>query len=175
MPVVPPTPSTPDATQELDNLKGYTLRPTRTNEVAERLRIALEKVAKVPSAKEKEQMKSSLNEGFTAEATHRVTEEMSPQHLDVNVLSTPSMVQLIETTCIEAIIPHLEEGETSVGTHVNVSHKGPASAGEDVVVKVVLSKIDRRRLTFTTTVQSPAGLISDGTHERAVVDASRFG
>jgi fluoroacetyl-CoA thioesterase len=119
-------------------------------------------------------MKASLNEGFTAEATHTVTEDMSPPHMDALVLSTPSMVHLIETTCLTAIIPHLDEGETSVGTHVNISHKGPASAGEEVVVKAVLSKIDRRRLTFTTTVHSPRGLISDGTHERAVVDTSRF-
>ena len=119
-------------------------------------------------------MKDSLAEGFSADATYTVTEDMSPKHLDAKVLSTPEMVQLIEETCLTAIVPHLDEGETSVGTHVSVSHVGPASAGEEVSVKAKLASIDRRRLTFEVEVHSPRGVISEGTHQRAVVDASRF-
>ena len=120
-------------------------------------------------------MKDSLTEGFEAEASHTVTDEMAPRHLPMKVLSTPWMIQLIEETCLESIVPHLDEGETSVGTHVNVSHAGPASSGETVTVKARISAINRRRLTFDVEVHSPRGVISEGTHERAVVDSSRFG
>ena len=73
------------------------------------------------------------------------------------------------------IAPYLDDGETSVGTHVNFSHVGPAHAGEEVVVKVRLSAINKRRLTFDVEVHSPRGVISTGTHERAVIDPSRLG
>jgi fluoroacetyl-CoA thioesterase len=120
-------------------------------------------------------MRESLSEGFKAEKSWRVTDGMSPPHLPAKVLSTPSMVQLIEQTCLEAIVPHLDETETSVGTHINVSHAGSASSGEEVLVKARLVKIERRRLTFEVQVHSPRGLISEGTHQRAVVDRARFG
>ena len=120
-------------------------------------------------------MKNSLTEGFQAEKSWSVTDDMSPPHLAAKVLSTPSMVQCIEQTCLQAIGPHLDEGETSVGTHINVSHSGPASSGEQVTVKARLAKIERRRLTFEVQVHSPRGIISEGTHLRAVVDSARFG
>lgn len=120
-------------------------------------------------------MKTSLTEGFQAEKSWSVTDDMSPPHLAAKVLSTPSMVQCIEQTCLQAIAPHLDEGETSVGTHINVSHSGLVSSGEQVTVKARLAKIERRRLTFEVQVHSPRGIISEGTHLRAVVDSARFG
>jgi fluoroacetyl-CoA thioesterase len=120
-------------------------------------------------------MKDTLIVGLEAESSYSVTEDMSPPHLPMKVLSTPAMIQLIEGTCLAAAQPHLDEKETTVGTHVNVSHAGPASAGEEVIVKVKLTAINKRRLTFETQVLSPRGSISEGSHQRAVIDTSRFG
>jgi fluoroacetyl-CoA thioesterase len=120
-------------------------------------------------------MKDSLAVGFETENTYEVTAEMSPPHLPVKVLSTPSMLQLIEGTCLTGIAQHLDDGETSVGTHVNISHIGPAHAGDQVVVKAKLTALQKRRLTFEVEVTSPHGVISTGTHERAVIDTGRFG
>lgn len=119
-------------------------------------------------------MKESLNVGLEHEARHRVTADMSPPHLPAKVLSTPSMIQLMEWTCHETVAPHLDDGETTVGTHVDVSHTGPAAADEEVVVRARLEAVDKRRLTFAVEVLSPRGSISTGTHQRAVVELSRF-
>jgi fluoroacetyl-CoA thioesterase len=99
---------------------------------------------------------------------------MSPAHLPVVVLATPIMVGLIEQTCLDSVTAHLDDGETTVGTHVCVSHTGAAREGEEVRVACRLAKVERRRLTFEVEVHAPAGRISDGTHERAVVDTARF-
>jgi predicted thioesterase len=56
-----------------------------------------------------------------------------------------------------------------------VSHAGPAFEGEEVEVRCRLSAVDRRRLTFDVEVHAPSGVISEGTHQRAVVDSARFG
>ena len=118
-------------------------------------------------------MKPSLDVGIENEATYRVTPEMAPAHVP-GVLSTPSMVRLIEMTCLEAAGAHLDEGEVTVGTHVCVSHSGPARVGEDVIVRCRLAERDRRRVTFSVEVVGPGGTISEGTHQRAVVETSRF-
>lgn len=119
-------------------------------------------------------MKETLKVGLEHEARHQVTPDMSPPHLPGKVLSTPSMIQLLEWACHEAVAPHLDEGETTVGTHVDVSHTGPAAAGEEVVVRARLEAVVKRRLTFAVEVLSPRGEISTGSHQRAVVDLARF-
>lgn len=113
--------------------------------------------------------------GIGTERTYRVTEDMAPPHLPVKVLSTPSMIQLIEGTCLAAAQEHLDAGEVTVGTHVCVSHVGMAAPGDEVTVACELTGIERRRLTFGVRVTAPAGVISEGTHERRVLDTSRLG
>jgi fluoroacetyl-CoA thioesterase len=120
-------------------------------------------------------MKPSLQSGVAGTATYTVTADMSPPHLPMKVLSTPSMVQLIEATCLQTAQLHLDDGETTVGTHVCVSHAASAAAGDDVVVTCELTEVDRRRLEFATRVTSGDKLLSEGTHQRFVVKAASFG
>ena len=119
-------------------------------------------------------MKDTLGPGLESDARYVVTREMSPPHLPVVVLSTPHMIGLTEQTCLELAARHLDDGEVTVGTHVCVSHAGVAREGEEVLVRVRLTAVDRRRLTFAVEVHSPREKISEGTHERAVIDTARF-
>jgi predicted thioesterase len=50
-----------------------------------------------------------------------------------------------------------------------VSHQAAANEGEQITIRCRLSRIERRRLTFDVTVDTPNARISEGTHERAVV------
>ena len=99
---------------------------------------------------------------------------MSPPHID-DILSTSRMIALMEDTCLAAIQPLLAEGQTTVGTRVDVTHVGTAWAGEEVTVRIRLEKVTRRRLlSFEVEVAAPDGVISTGTHQRLVVERSRF-
>lgn len=120
-------------------------------------------------------MKDSLAVGISADERYTVTDDMAPPHLPVKVLSTPSMIQLIEYTCLTTAQAHLDDNELTVGTHVCVSHSGAAMSGEEVTVHCELETIEKRRLTFRTRVEASSGTISEGTHQRAVIDANRFG
>lgn len=117
----------------------------------------------------------TLEPGIERTDTYTVTPEMAPGHLPVVVLSTPSMVQLIEATCLAAAAEHLGAGQLTVGTHICVSHDAPAFEGEQVTVTGRLTERDGRRLTFAVQVTGPRGTLSTGTHRRAIVDADRFG
>jgi fluoroacetyl-CoA thioesterase len=119
-------------------------------------------------------VRESLTAGIEHRATYDVSAEMAPAHLPTAVLSTPSMIQLIEQTCLAAVQLHLDDGETTVGTHVCVSHTGPAAVGEAVTVSCLLTDVQRRRLTFDVEVAAAVRTISTGTHERAVIDLTRF-
>ncbi len=114
-------------------------------------------------------MKDSLTAGLEGSEEHLVTDDMSPPHLPVKVLSTPDMVRLIEQTCLLGVQSHLDDGETTVGVHVCFSHAASVAAGETVRINWELTERDRRRLVFNTTVQSGETLVSEGTHQRFVV------
>ena len=107
--------------------------------------------------------------GVAGGSRHVITEDMSPAHLPSKVLSTPSMIGLIEATCLTAAQEHLDDGETTVGIHVCVSHSASVNAGETIDITCELTEVDRRRLVFETKVTSGDKVVSEGTHQRFVV------
>ncbi|MGI9594677.1 MAG: thioesterase family protein [Acidimicrobiales bacterium] len=114
-------------------------------------------------------MKDSLQTGLTSRATYTVTEDMSPPHLPMKVLSTPDMIGLIEQTCLLLAQDHLDEDETTVGIHFCVSHSAAAAAGEEVEISCELTERDRKKLVFATTVTCGDKTVSEGTHDRFIV------
>jgi predicted thioesterase len=113
--------------------------------------------------------------GLAHTTRHTVTTDGSAPHLSVPVLATPTMISMIEYCCIVAAQDYMDEGETSVGAHVCVSHEKPTFVDEEYVISCVLTAIDGRRLTFEVKVENERGLVSQGTHQRGVVDFSKFG
>lgn len=114
-------------------------------------------------------MNDALTVGFSSSETFTVTDDMSPPHLPTKVLSTPDMIRLIEQTCLRSVQDLLDEGQTTVGIHVCVSHSASVDSGQDVDVAFEVTEIDRKRLVFTTTVTSGDKTVSEGTHQRFIV------
>lgn len=114
-------------------------------------------------------MKDTLTTGLRAVQRYRVSDDMAPPHLPMKVLSTPSMIGLIEGTCLQLAQGHLDDGQTTVGIHVCVSHAASVPSGDDIEVEAELTEIDRRRLVFATRVTSGDKVVSEGTHQRFVV------
>ena len=90
------------------------------------------------------------------------------------VLATGFMVGLVEWACIEAIAPHLDDGELSLGVHVDLSHDAATPPGLEVVARVRLERVEGRRLTFAAEAHDGVDRICAGRHERFVVDRARF-
>lgn len=90
------------------------------------------------------------------------------------VLATPAMVALMEKTCRLSVAPYLEEGQSTVGTLVNIRHLSATPVGMKVTCKSELVEIDRRRLVFKVECSDEAGLIGEGMHERFIIDEARF-
>ena len=90
------------------------------------------------------------------------------------VFATAFMVGFIEWACIEAIRPHLEPGEHTVGTHVDVSHMAATPVGMNVTAFVELIAAEGRKLVFRVTCRDEKDIIGEGTHERAVINPEKF-
>ena len=80
------------------------------------------------------------------------------------VFATPYMIALMENAACNAIADGLEEGQSSVGTKLDVSHDAATPVGMH----------DRRRLVFRVTAEDDAGPIGQGTHERFLIMADKF-
>ena len=90
------------------------------------------------------------------------------------VYSTPHMVALMETTAWSSVEPCMEEGKTTVGTHLDIAHLSASPVGAHIVCESELVEIDRKRLVFTVRASDDAGLIGEGTHERFIIDIDKF-
>ncbi len=90
------------------------------------------------------------------------------------VFATGFMVGLIEWACIQAIAPHLDDGELSLGTRVDLSHDAATPPGMEIVARVRLEQIEGRRLIFSAQAHDERDAICSGTHERFLVDRARF-
>jgi fluoroacetyl-CoA thioesterase len=129
-------------------------------------------------------MKESLKAGLTYRFQFTVPATKTVPHLyreselfqDMpDVLATGFLVGLLEWACIEAIKPHLDwPREQSLGTHVNFSHLAATPSGMTITVDVRLDKVEGRKLAFTLSAHDGIDLISEGTHERHVIDVERF-
>ena len=118
-----------------------------------------------------------LEIGIKGHQEERVTDEKTASHIGsgaVRVLATAMMIALMENACRKSVKPFLEEGQETVGTHVNVSHCSATPVGMRIWADSELIEIDRRRLVFRVAAYDEAGLIGEGLHERFIIDESRF-
>ena len=129
-------------------------------------------------------MKPTLKPGIEYEFRFRVPETKtvpalypeSPEFREMpQVFATGFMVGFLEWACIKAVNPHLDwPEEQTVGTHVNVSHSAATPPGLEVTAKVKLTQVDGRRLVFEVEASDGVDVISKGTHERFVINRTRF-
>jgi fluoroacetyl-CoA thioesterase len=129
-------------------------------------------------------MKASLQPGITFEFAFTVPEEKTVPYLYPEspefqimprVLATGFMVGLFEWACIRAVNPHIDWPlEQTVGTGVKLSHVAATPPGLTVMVVGKLEAVEGRKLTFSLTADDGVDKISEGTHERFVIDAAKF-
>ncbi len=115
--------------------------------------------------------------GATFTTTMRVTAEVTAEYIgsgDLAVLATPAMCALMENAAMMAVAPHLEEGQTTVGTMLNITHSRATKVGEIISATAVLTEINGRELKFEITACDAVGEIGKGSHNRFVVNREKF-
>lgn len=128
-------------------------------------------------------MKASLKPGLKHRIVFTVTDKKTvpalyPESNDLAampaVFATGFMVGLFEWCCTELLAMHLDEGEGSLGTHVNFSHEAATPPGLTVTVDCEITEVNGKRVKFTVTGHDGIDRIGGGTHERFVINSAKF-
>jgi fluoroacetyl-CoA thioesterase len=115
--------------------------------------------------------------GTKGEQKLLVTSEVAISFLgleNARVLSTPHMIGYMERTCRDTVLPLLEPGHDTVGTHVNVSHLAAAPLGMTVTFTAEVTGVSDRRIQFRVEARDEKETIGEGTHERAIINVAKF-
>lgn len=119
----------------------------------------------------------SLEAGVRGRADDIVTENNTAAAAGsggLQVFGTPYMVALMEKAAWASIAPHLAEGESTVGTKVNISHLSATPVGMKVWAESEITLVDGKRIELKVAAYDEKGLIGEGTHERFIITDERF-
>ncbi len=92
---------------------------------------------------------------------------------DFRVYATPSMVNDMEYTCRDFLVKLLADGQDSVGARVEIDHLAPTLLGMWADIRVEITAVEKRRVTFSFEVRDAVEVVGRGTHVRFVVDKSK--
>ncbi len=93
---------------------------------------------------------------------------------EIEVLSTPSMISLMEKTAYESVQNYISDGTTTVGVSISVKHICPTPVGNAIRCESELIEIDGKNLVFEVMAYDDFGMIGKGIHERRIVDSQYF-
>jgi fluoroacetyl-CoA thioesterase len=86
------------------------------------------------------------------------------------VYATPMLVKDIEVTCRELLLAHLDAGEDSVGTRVELDHLAATLLGMKVKIEAKVSEVKGRAVTFEVSAHDGLDAVCRCKHVRFVVD-----
>ena len=93
---------------------------------------------------------------------------------DLLVYATPCMAALMEGAACEAIAPAPSEGQTTVGTMLNIEHLSATPVGLEVRAEAEVTAVEGKVITFCLHAFDEAGEIGKGTHQRVIVNSQKF-
>lgn len=141
--------------------------------VQERAALSAGPVLVPPAAAIKERLRS----GLCGEATTVVDDHNTAMALgsgSVPVFATPAMAALVEEAAVKAVSEVLGEDQTTVGVYLELQHLAATPVGLTVRAEAKLVNVEGRRLTFRVTAYDDVEQIGIGSHQRMLVDISRF-
>ncbi len=120
-------------------------------------------------------MKSSLQAGVAAQVTVEVDRERTIDFMgeQARVYATPMLVRDIEIACRELLLQHLDAGEDSVGTRVELDHLAATLMGMKVELSVRVNEVQGRAVSFEVEGRDNVEPVCKGRHHRFVVDVKK--
>jgi len=120
-------------------------------------------------------MKPTLQPGLAAEASFEIDRDRTIDFMGeaARVYATPVLVRDIEMTCRRLLLEHLDAGEDSVGTRVEIDHIGATLLGMRVTLTVRIAEVSGRAVVFEVEGRDTVEPIVRGKHSRFVVDVAK--
>ena len=119
----------------------------------------------------------SVTVGLKGRAESLVTEEntaLTAGSGTLPVFAPPFMCALMEKAAWTSIAPCLEEGESTVGTKLDITHDSATPLGMKVWAESQVTEVDGKRIVLRVAAYDEKGLIGQGIHERFIITDQRF-
>ena len=115
----------------------------------------------------------NIKPGQTGKIEVLVTKDLTINRMGrggAEVLSTPSLLSLMEQTCIETSDSFLAAGHTTVGYAVDkMRHMAPTPLGATVDIRATLTEVDGNRLSYSIEAFEGNKQIGTAVHKRAII------
>ena len=117
--------------------------------------------------------------GTKCQLEQTVTEELTATAVGsgaLPVFGTPFMAAMMENAAMTCLQNFLEEGQGSVGTHLEISHDAPTPIGMNVWAEAEITAVSEngKMVDFTVKAWDEKGPIGSGTHTRAIIKNDKF-
>ena len=117
--------------------------------------------------------------GTKCQLEQTVTEELTAAAVGsgaLPVFGTPFMAAMMENAAMTCLQNFLEEGQGSVGTHLEISHDAPTPIGMNVWAEAEITAVSEngKMVDFTVKAWDETGPIGSGTHTRAIIKNDKF-
>ena len=108
-----------------------------------------------------------------------VTRELTAEAIGsgaLPVFGTPFMAAMMENAACTCLQTFLEDGQGSVGTHLDISHDAPTPIGMKVWAEAEITGVSEnsRMVQFKVSAWDEKGPIGKGMHTRAVIQNEKF-
>jgi predicted thioesterase len=120
-------------------------------------------------------MKPTLAPGLTTTREFAVDRERTIDFMgeEARVYATPMLVRDIEVTCRELLLAHLDAGEDSVGTRVEIDHLAATLLGMKVAITATLAELKGRAAVFDVSATDGLDTICRGRHARFIANVEQ--
>jgi predicted thioesterase len=122
-------------------------------------------------------MKDKLQAGMFIEKKIHTTPEMAASRFHESsprVLSTPSLLTFMQTTCADVLAPFLDRGEMAVSIKIEMSHLASTPIGMTITIRAEVIRVDGRRIYFKVEAFDEMEKIAQGYNDMFIIDEERF-
>src|SRR5574341_1756135 len=120
-------------------------------------------------------MKTTLQTGISASRGFAIDAARTIDFMgeEARVYATPMLVRDIEVTCRELLLEHLDPGEDSVGTRVEIDHLAASLLGMKVTINAAVAEVKGRAVVFDISATDGVDTICRGRHARFVANVEQ--
>jgi len=122
-------------------------------------------------------MRPSFEPGMFIEKRIETKPEMAASRFHANsprVLSSPSLITFLQTTCADLMAPFLDKGEMVVSVKIELSHFASVPIGSELMVRAEIVKSRGSTIYFKVDAYDETEKVASGYNDMYIINEERF-
>ncbi len=122
-------------------------------------------------------MRRSFQAGMSIENKIETRPEMAASRFHGNsprVLSSPSLITFMQTTCADLMAPFLDKTEMVVSVRIEMNHLASTPIGSTIIVRAEIDRVEGDKVYFRIDAYDEVEKIASGYNDMFIIDEERF-